>query len=167
MPYGTFTYRVQKTEIVDDSEVGVVRDVGYERLVLTACHPLYSAAQRYVVFARLSRHRDLRRRAGRAVPGELVAGALRAGRTAIDYGGDTPPEPSSVVVVVVVSVVVVSVVVGSVVVVSVVVGSVVVGSVVAVVVGTLVVGDSLPLSLAITTTAMIRPTMIASSAATR
>jgi sortase A len=53
MPYGTFTYRVQKTEIVDDSAVGVVRDVGYERLVLTACHPLYSAAQRYVAFARL------------------------------------------------------------------------------------------------------------------
>jgi sortase A len=54
MPYGTFTYRVQKTEIVDDSAVGVVRDVGYERLVLTACHPLYSAAQRYVAFARLA-----------------------------------------------------------------------------------------------------------------
>jgi sortase A len=54
MPYGTFTYRVQKTEIVDDSAVGVVRDVGYERLVLTACHPLYSAAERYVAFARLA-----------------------------------------------------------------------------------------------------------------
>ena len=54
MPYGTFTYRVQKTEIVDDSDVGIVRDVGYERLVLTACHPLYSAAQRYVAFARLA-----------------------------------------------------------------------------------------------------------------
>ncbi len=54
MPYGTFTYRVQKTQIVDDSAVQIVRDVGYERLVLTACHPLYSAAQRYVAFARLS-----------------------------------------------------------------------------------------------------------------
>jgi sortase A len=54
MPYGTFTYRVQKTEIVDDSAVEIVRDVGYERLVLTACHPLYSAAQRYVAFARLA-----------------------------------------------------------------------------------------------------------------
>ena len=53
MPYGTFVYRVQKTEIVDDSEVGVVRKVGYERLVLSACHPLYSAAERYIVFARL------------------------------------------------------------------------------------------------------------------
>ena len=54
MPYGTFTYTVQKTEIVDDSAVQIVRDVGYERLVLTACHPLYSAAQRYVAFARLT-----------------------------------------------------------------------------------------------------------------
>jgi len=53
MPYATFTYEVEKTEIVDPSEVGVVEDLGYERLVLSACHPLYSAAQRYIVFARL------------------------------------------------------------------------------------------------------------------
>jgi sortase A len=57
MPYGTFRYRVQKTEIVDPSDVGIVRNVGYERLVLSACHPLYSASQRYVVFARLVRER--------------------------------------------------------------------------------------------------------------
>jgi sortase A len=54
MPYGTFAYRVQKTQIVDPSKVGIVHRVGYERLVLTACHPLYSAAERYAVFARLS-----------------------------------------------------------------------------------------------------------------
>ncbi len=54
MPYGTFTYEVQKHEIVDPSQVEIVDDVGYERLVLTACHPLYSAAQRWAVFARLS-----------------------------------------------------------------------------------------------------------------
>lgn len=52
MPYATIVYRVQKTEIVDPSSVGVVEDVGYERLVLTTCHPLYSAAQRLIVFAR-------------------------------------------------------------------------------------------------------------------
>lgn len=52
MPYATFVYRVQKTAIVDPTAVGVVRDVGYERLVLTSCHPLYSAAQRFVVFAK-------------------------------------------------------------------------------------------------------------------
>jgi sortase A len=53
MPYATFTYRVEKHRIVDPSQVGIVRDVGYERLVLTACHPLYSAAQRWAVFAKL------------------------------------------------------------------------------------------------------------------
>ena len=38
---------------VDPSEVGVVKDLGYERLVLSACRPLYGAAQLYIVFARL------------------------------------------------------------------------------------------------------------------
>lgn len=53
MPYATFTYRFEKQRIVDPSQVGVVRDVDQDRVVLTACHPLYSAAQRIVVFARL------------------------------------------------------------------------------------------------------------------
>jgi sortase A len=52
MPYGRFVYRVEKTRIVDPSEVSVVRRVAYDRLVLSACHPLYSAAKRIVVFAR-------------------------------------------------------------------------------------------------------------------
>jgi sortase A len=55
MPYASFTYEVEKHEIVDPNAVEIVRDVGYDRLVLTACHPLYSAAQRYVQFARLTR----------------------------------------------------------------------------------------------------------------
>lgn len=54
MPYGTFTYTVTGTKIVEPTQTGIVRDVGRERLVLTACHPLYSAAQRYAVFADLS-----------------------------------------------------------------------------------------------------------------
>jgi sortase A len=54
MPYANFTYTVQKHEIVDPSEVSIVRNVGYDRLVLTACHPLYSAAQRYAQFAKLT-----------------------------------------------------------------------------------------------------------------
>ncbi|HEY5709554.1 MAG TPA: class E sortase [Solirubrobacterales bacterium] len=52
MPYGKILYRVQKTEVVDPSDVGVVQYAGYERLVLTTCHPVYSAAQRLIVFAR-------------------------------------------------------------------------------------------------------------------
>ena len=53
MPYGTFIYEVEKHEIVDPEQTEIVDDVGYERLVLTACHPLYSAAQRWAVFAKL------------------------------------------------------------------------------------------------------------------
>jgi sortase A len=55
MPYAAFTYTVVKHEIVDPGDVGVIKPVGYERLVLTACHPPYSAAERYVIFAKLSR----------------------------------------------------------------------------------------------------------------
>ena len=54
MPYGTFTYEVERTRIVPPTEYSVTRRVGFDRLVLTACHPLYSAAKRIVVFARLA-----------------------------------------------------------------------------------------------------------------
>jgi sortase A len=53
MPYANFAYRVQKTRVVDDSAVNIIHRVGYERLILTACHPLYSAAQRIAAFAKL------------------------------------------------------------------------------------------------------------------
>jgi sortase A len=55
MPYGRFTYRVERTRIVAPTATEVVEPVGYDRLVLSACHPLYSAAQRIIVFARLER----------------------------------------------------------------------------------------------------------------
>ena len=55
MPYGTFVYRVERTRIVDDSELSVKDPVSFNRLILSACHPLYSAAQRIVVFARFAR----------------------------------------------------------------------------------------------------------------
>jgi sortase A len=53
MPYGTFTYEVEETRIVKPSATWVIRRARQDRLVLTACHPLYSAAERIVVFARL------------------------------------------------------------------------------------------------------------------
>lgn len=59
MPYGTFTYEVEGHRVVDPYQVEIVDDVGYERLVLTACHPLYSAAERWAVFARLSDQRPI------------------------------------------------------------------------------------------------------------
>ncbi len=53
MPYGRFVYRVEQRRIVPPTAVWVTNRVGYDRLVLSACHPLYSAAKRIVVFARL------------------------------------------------------------------------------------------------------------------
>jgi sortase A len=53
MPYGRYLYRVDKQQIVDDSALWITDAVGYDRLVLSACHPLYSATQRLAVFARL------------------------------------------------------------------------------------------------------------------
>ena len=55
MPYGDFSYEVERTRIVTPDALWVTRSVGYERLVLTACHPKYSAAKRIVVFAKLGR----------------------------------------------------------------------------------------------------------------
>jgi sortase A len=60
MPYATFTYRVQRTRIVSPQTLSLLRDVGYDRLVLSACHPLFSAAQRIVVVSRLTHVEPLR-----------------------------------------------------------------------------------------------------------
>jgi sortase A len=54
LAYGTFRYVVFKHKIVDNSDWSIVKRLGFDALVLSACHPLYSAAQRWVVFARLS-----------------------------------------------------------------------------------------------------------------
>ncbi len=54
MPYGRFTYVVESTRIVTPDAWWVTDNVGYDRLVLSACNPLYSASQRIVVFARLA-----------------------------------------------------------------------------------------------------------------
>jgi len=54
MPYGRFTYRFASKHIVSPRAYRFVTGRrGYDRLALTACHPLYSARQRIVVFARL------------------------------------------------------------------------------------------------------------------
>jgi sortase A len=53
MPYGTFVYSVERRRIVPPTAVWVTDRTRYDRLILSACHPLYSAAKRIVVFARL------------------------------------------------------------------------------------------------------------------
>jgi sortase A len=55
MPYAAFTYEVTRHEVVDPNDIEILKPIGYDQLVLTACHPLYSAAQRWAVFAKLTR----------------------------------------------------------------------------------------------------------------
>ena len=58
MPDGRFRYRVEESKIVDDQDLSVLEPVGYRRLMLSACHPLYSAAQRIIVYARQVRREE-------------------------------------------------------------------------------------------------------------
>lgn len=54
MPYGTFRYVVYDQEIVSPTDWSILRKRPFEKLVLSACHPLYSASHRIVTFARLA-----------------------------------------------------------------------------------------------------------------
>jgi sortase A len=54
MPYARFTYKVTTQRSVLPTDVrAAVAEVGYSRLVLSACTPPFSAAERLLVFARL------------------------------------------------------------------------------------------------------------------
>jgi sortase A len=55
MAYGRFTYRVEGSRVVSPSYTKVLRRVPYNRLVLTTCHPMFSAKHRLIVTARLER----------------------------------------------------------------------------------------------------------------
>jgi sortase A len=54
LPYGTFRYRVLSHKVVKSNDWSIIRERGFDELVLSACHPLYSASHRWVVFARLA-----------------------------------------------------------------------------------------------------------------
>jgi sortase (surface protein transpeptidase) len=53
MPYAHFIYRVIGSRVVLPTDVSIIKPVGYSRLVLSACTPLFSASHRLIVFARL------------------------------------------------------------------------------------------------------------------
>jgi sortase A len=55
LPYATFYYQVFKHEVVKSGDWSIIRDRGFDALVLSACHPLYSASHRWVVYAALVR----------------------------------------------------------------------------------------------------------------
>jgi sortase A len=55
MPYAHFLYTVTGHRVVAPTDVAAAIDqIGYSRLVLSACTPLFSAAQRILVYARLT-----------------------------------------------------------------------------------------------------------------
>jgi sortase A len=72
MPYATIRYRVEGHRIVDPSDLSVLRRVGHDRLILSACHPRFTANQRIVVFARVVS----------VVPARLGRSAISLKRTA-------------------------------------------------------------------------------------
>jgi sortase A len=56
MPYAQFTYTVLGRRIVQPTDVqAAIANVGYTRLVLSACTPLFTAAKRILVYGRLTR----------------------------------------------------------------------------------------------------------------
>jgi sortase A len=79
MPYAHFTYEVTGERVVAPDDVGAaVAEVGYSRLVLSACTPLFSAAKRLLVYARLTRTVPVG--AARRLPGDLRVQPIEASR---------------------------------------------------------------------------------------
>jgi sortase A len=51
MPYGRFVYGVRSWVIVPADDVGRLRSRAREEIALQACHPRFSARERYIVYA--------------------------------------------------------------------------------------------------------------------
>lgn len=54
MPYGSYTYEIRDTEIVDKDDTSVIRKMGEEVLVVTTCYPFHfvgNAPDRFVTYA--------------------------------------------------------------------------------------------------------------------
>jgi sortase A len=89
MPYAHFTYTVTGERVVAPTDVSAaVGEVGYSRLVLSACTPLFSAEKRLLVFARLTRTVPIG--AARVLPGRPVIQPIEASRTAPPLHGQLP-----------------------------------------------------------------------------
>ncbi len=52
MPYGKYVYRVTNWVIVPANDLSRLRSRGREEIALQACHPRFSARERYIVYAR-------------------------------------------------------------------------------------------------------------------
>ena len=51
VPYGTFVYRISGYRIVPANDVSRLRSPGHEVVALQACHPRFSAKERYIAYA--------------------------------------------------------------------------------------------------------------------
>jgi sortase A len=79
MPYAHLTYTVLGTRVVAPTNVeAAVANVGYTRLVLSACTPLFSAEKRILVYARLTR--TVPAGAARQLPGGALPRAIEEPR---------------------------------------------------------------------------------------
>jgi|GEM_PF-388885 len=88
MPYAHFTYTVVGKRVVAPTDVSAaVGNVDYSRLVLSACTPLFSAAKRLLIYARLTRTVPVG--AGRIPAAQRPPGAQEA------LVGDQLEEPAS------------------------------------------------------------------------
>ena len=98
MPYGLFTYVVQYHRIVLPTALWVTHNVGYERLVLSACNPLYSAAQRIIIFARLKSVTPLGPARQAWISGAAYGGVRGTGRRQARAASwhASPPQPEAV-----------------------------------------------------------------------
>jgi sortase A len=77
MPYAHFTYTVTGQRVVAPTDVeAAVANVGYTRLVLSACTPLFSAEKRLLVYARLTRTVPVG--AARVLPGDAIPRPIEA-----------------------------------------------------------------------------------------
>ncbi len=94
MPYGHFTYTVTGQRVVWPNDVqAAVAQVGYSRLVLSACTPVFSAEKRLLVYARLTRTVPVG--AARVLPGGAIAQPIEAQPT--HAAAATPALPAMLV----------------------------------------------------------------------
>jgi sortase A len=77
MPYAHFTYTVIGQRVVSPDDVNAaVAEVGYTRLVLSACTPVFTAEKRLLVYARLTRTVPVG--AARLLPGGAIPQPIEA-----------------------------------------------------------------------------------------
>jgi sortase A len=90
MPYAHFTYTVIGHRVVSPHDVSAAEaELGYTRLVLSACTPLFSAAKRWLVFATLTRTVPVG--AARELPGGALARPIEAPPPAVAVRAPLPP----------------------------------------------------------------------------